>query len=137
AIHPAAPTHHPLVVLAILAVISKNAQLFLQSWVVGHTRARVTRRAKILARVKAKTSGITKCASTSAPVFASVGLGCVLDDREIMVPRELKNWIHVGRLAEQMHWNDGLGARAKRFFKRGRVHRVGGLVTIDKHRPCS
>src|SRR5438552_3252259 len=83
-----------------MPVISKNAQLFLQSWVVGRNRARFTKRAKVLARVKAKTSGITKCASTSASVFASVGLGCVLDDGEIMVPRELKNWIHVGRLAE-------------------------------------
>src|SRR6266403_4844546 len=36
-----------------------------------------------------------------------------------------------------MHWNDGLGARAKRLFKPGRVHRVGGLVNIDKHRPSS
>src|SRR5437667_4321750 len=36
-----------------------------------------------------------------------------------------------------MHWNDGLGARAKRLFKAGRVHRVGGLVNIDKHRPSS
>src|SRR5882724_9920445 len=137
AIHPAVPTHHAMVVLANLPVISKDAQLFLQSWVVGHNRARFTKRAKVLARVKAKTSGITKCAGTSPPVFASVGLGRVLDDEEIMVPRELKNWIHVGRLAEQMHWNDGLGARAKRLFKPGRVHRVGGLVNIDKHRPSS
>ena len=36
-----------------------------------------------------------------------------------------------------MHWNDGLSARAKRLFKPGRVHRVGGLVNIDKHRPSS
>src|SRR5229473_859563 len=36
-----------------------------------------------------------------------------------------------------MHWNDGLSARAKRFFKPGRIHRVGGLVNIDKHRPSS
>src|SRR5882724_5743600 len=36
-----------------------------------------------------------------------------------------------------MHWNDGLSARAKRLFKRGRVHRVGGLVNIDKYRPSS
>src|ERR1700731_2672857 len=36
-----------------------------------------------------------------------------------------------------MHWNDGLSPRAKRLFKPGRVHRVGGLVNIDKHRPSS
>src|SRR6266404_5166670 len=36
-----------------------------------------------------------------------------------------------------MHWNDGLSARAKRLFKPGRIHRVGGLVNIDKHRPSS
>ena len=33
-------------------VISKNAQLFLQSWVVGHNRARFTKRAKVLARIE-------------------------------------------------------------------------------------
>src|SRR5207249_11628439 len=76
AIHPAVPTHHPMVVLANLPVISTNAQLFLQSWVVGLNRARFTKRAKILAPVRPKTSANTECASTSATVFAAVALCC-------------------------------------------------------------
>src|SRR5207237_8139041 len=68
AIHPAVPTHHPMVVLANLPVISKDAQLFLQSWVVGHNRARFTKRTKDLARVKGKTSAITNSDGSSPPI---------------------------------------------------------------------
>src|SRR5713101_2609428 len=53
AIHPAVPTHHAMVVLANLPVISKNAQLFLQSWVIGHNRACFAKCANVLARIKA------------------------------------------------------------------------------------
>ena len=59
------------------------------------------------------------------------------DHDKITFAREFEDRIHVRRLTEEMHRNDRLRLRRDGGFERGRVHRIGVLVHIDKHRPRS
>ena len=47
---------------------------------------------------------------------------------------QTQNRIHVRRLAEEMNGNDGLRAECNGLLHRGRIHRVGALINVDKHR---
>jgi len=79
------------------AVISKKRAAFSCSSGCGHNRARWPKPAKSCSGKKTK-----NIRRTSVRQLASYLLPWAwarLDDEEIMVLRELKKWIHVGRLA--------------------------------------
>ena len=59
-------------------------------------------------------------------------LSCVFDDNQIVRSRDLQNWIHIGDLAVEMHWDDRLGAFGDRALNPGDVYGVGFGVNVDE-----
>ena len=63
-------------------------------------------------------------------------LGAVLDDRQVVLPRQLHNGIEIGGQAEDMHGDDGPGEGAELAPYVGRIDVEGPRIAIGKHGHC-
>ena len=66
-----------------------------------------------------------------------MGLAGILDHRQAVSLGYGEDWIHVGRLAENMNRDDGFGARRNGRFQQTRVQCIGLLLDVDEHRFCA
>ena len=64
-------------------------------------------------------------ADAAAVVFGAVRLGGVLDHDQAVLPGDLHDRVHVGRLAVEVDRHDGLGPRRDR-----RLDRAGSIVKV-------
>src|SRR5271166_6340750 len=90
-VHPAIPPNHAVVIFADLAVIPKDPNLLLQLGVASHYRAGFAEGAKVLPRVEAETSCVGKRTNLSTLVLRSMSLAGILDDKQIVLPRNFHN----------------------------------------------
>ena len=61
-----------------------------------------------------------------------MGLGRVFDNRNAMLPTELQNRIHIGRLTKEMDGDDRLRSARQCAGQRFGSHRISPFVDIDK-----
>src|SRR5690348_8179309 len=107
-IHAAIPTDNCVMVFPCLTVIPQYPNLVGEFEIIRHNGASLAQRAEVFSRIKTKTSDFADRTSSSPFVFSPVGLSRVFDNRNAMLPAELHNRIHIGRLTEEMNGNDRL-----------------------------
>ena len=66
-------------------------------------------------------------------VFGSDGLRVILDDVQTVLCGNLEQGLHVAALAEEVHGNDGAGARGDGSGNSGNAHVEGVGVDVDQH----
>ena len=88
---------------------------------------------EILGRVKAERNRIWPRADVHALVFRRQSVRCVLDEDEVVPPRDLSQVVELGRVAGVVHGDDRSGASAHRFLHECGVdvERVGLDVDHD------
>ncbi len=69
---------------------------------------------EVLAGIEAEAAHVAEAADATALVLGAVRLAGILDHDQAVAARDLEDRIHVGRLAVQVHRDDGLGARGDR-----------------------
>ena len=92
------------------AVVAKQAQLFIQSMVIGDHHPRIAPNIEVLERVQGKPGGPPPGPAPLGAGLGEDGLTGVLDDQKTVFPGDLRQCGHVHRVAGQMHRQDGLGA---------------------------
>ena len=107
-VHPGVPADHRVVIFANLSVVPKDPYLLLQLMVAGHNCTRLSECAEILSGVEAEATGVAEQACPAPFVFGSMSLRRVFDHKQSAGTRNLQDRIHVCRLAEKVHGNDGL-----------------------------
>ena len=92
------------------ALVGERAQLPGERGVVGRDHAALARR-HLLVRVEGEDRGVARAADAAAAVLAADGLAGVLDDREAVLLGDRAERVHVARVAEHVHGQDGARAR--------------------------
>jgi len=83
---------------------------FRQGLVIGDQEAGIAQRAQVLGGEEADGSKVAERANRPAAISRAEGLGGVFDHRQPAPPGNLEDRVHIRRLAEQVHGDDGLGA---------------------------
>ena len=84
--------------------------MFLQAWIACHAKPSVSKSTEVLCRVEREAADVTKAADVLAFVCASVCLGAVLDDLEVICGGELENRLQGGRLTVKVNGENAAGA---------------------------
>src|SRR6266571_4638137 len=92
---------------------------------------------QILACVKAKTAGIPESTRMLLSILCTDRVGSIFDDHQMTTSRDLKNSIHIARLACHMDWNDCLGPRRDPFFDKFWRYVKCGSVYVHEHWSCA
>src|SRR5258708_33970163 len=99
-------------VLVLLTVVTQDADVPSQVLILRRNGASFPARPQILARVKTKGGCSTHRARLQPPllfpgeIFGSMSLASILYYCQVVLFSELKNRVHVGGLAVEMHRND-------------------------------
>ena len=103
----------------------------------GRDRAALAAGAEVLAGIEAEAAHFAEGPGPHAAAFGAMGLRRVLDDGEPVPPRDLRDRVHVGEPAVQVHGKEGPRPRRDRRLDRGRVHRPGHRIDVheDRGRP--
>ena len=96
-----------MVVLARLPPIPKHPDGVGVLRIVGDHGAALAIGAQVLTGVEAETTQVAHTAGPPALVLGAMGLGGILDHHQVAPAGDLQNRIHVGRLAIEMHRNNG------------------------------
>src|SRR5689334_5794851 len=102
-----------VIILLRLAVITKHLDGAGYRFIVRGHSAGFAARSKILARIEAERSGITNTSrlvpSTGCLgiVLGAVRLARILNDNQVVLATEFKNWIHIGHLPVKVNGYDG------------------------------
>ena len=108
-----------------------------QTVVAGGDPARIPVRAQVLARIEAEAAGRADRSGDAPFVPRALRLGRVLDQRQAVLPGQLQQGIHVGRLPVDMHRHDRPGLLRDPFLHlfgiEGEVPRID--VGQDRTRP--
>src|SRR5262245_22328801 len=123
-----------VIIAPLLSVIPELQKPCRQIIIIGCDGAAVAKRAKILTRVEAETTGPSDHAELSALVGCPVTLRYVFDHRNAMTVADLNDRIEVGRLTIEMNRDHGLclfGARALELL--GIQSKTDG-IDVDQHR---
>ena len=91
------------------AVVAESPRPLGQLVVVGGDRAAVAERPEVLGRVEGEGAGAADRTDAPAVTSGPVGLGGVLDDEQAGRRGEVRDRLHVGRLAPQVHGDDRRG----------------------------
>ena len=121
-----------MVVLLGLAVVAEHLDLFRQLLVVGHDGPGLAEGAQIFPRIEAEAAGNAHGAGLFTLVEGPVGLAGVLEDGDIVLLGDCQDRVHVGGLTEEMHGDDGPGARRDGALELCGVHVAGVGVDVDK-----
>ena len=128
------PTDHVVVILRGRAVVAQPSDRCRECAVVRRHRAGVPEGAEVLHRIEAEPRAICEPADPALPVARTVGLGRVLDDLQAAKSRELQDRRHVGRLAEEVHWDDRPRPWRDGLLDPLGIDREGVGARIDRHR---
>ena len=88
---------------------------------------------EVLAGLEGKHADVSERADTPPFVLGSVGVGRVLDDRQVVTPGDVHDGVHVGRQTAQVDGDDGPGARGDRLFDGGRIDVERIQLDVGKH----
>src|SRR5712692_3021364 len=92
---------------------------------------------QILTCIKAETAGIPKSAHMLLSILCTDRVGSILDDDQMTTSRDLKNFVHIARLACHMDWNDCLGPRGDPLFDKFWRHVKSVPMHVHKHWSCA
>ena len=134
AVHAVVEGAELVLVAHLLAPRAQEAQLLRPLGVVGHHRAALAVGAEILAGIEAEAAEVAHRAAPPPVVLGAVRLARVLDDGDALAPRDVENRVHVGRLAVQVHGNDGFRPRGDGGFELRRIHRPIARLDVHEHR---
>src|SRR5579864_8353801 len=109
-------------ILTVLAPIAQHANGSGIVEVAGGHRATLAVGPKIFSRIETKACYLSDAADGAAFVFRSVRLRGIFDYKQSVSSRYFHNRVHVGRLAVEMHWQNGLCARCDRSLNRSWIH---------------
>ena len=101
--------------------------------VVGADSSALTKSIEVLARIETKASDIAKCSYHLALYLGSVSLGTVLNDKEVMLIRNLFYPLEIKRLSVKVNTNDSLSLVCNLFFDLVRIKLPGICRTINKY----
>src|SRR6185503_6036241 len=120
-----------VVISALSAPVAQYAQLACIVSVAGGHRATLAIRAQVLAWVKAEAAHVANAADAPPLVLGAMRLRGILDQYQVVPPRDRQNRVHIGRAAIQVHRQDRLGTRRDRGLDLGWVdcERLG--VDVD------
>src|SRR5215469_14693427 len=102
-----------VIILFRLPVVANHFALAGNRFIVRGNRASFAARTEILARIESKRCRLTYRAALSPAIlrrreiFSTVRLARVFDYDQVIARRDLKNGVHVRRLAVQVNRNDG------------------------------
>src|ERR1700694_3495135 len=108
-------------ILAITAVRRDHAYARGGVGVVRKDRAGVPGRPKILSRVEARSGSNPETACRTARSLCALRLSGVLDDRNVILLRQLCDPLHRGGLTEEVDGHDRLGASCDRLLRLYRI----------------
>ncbi len=106
-IQPAVRPHDVVVILGLGAVDPEESYPLGQLVIVGDDHPSIAVGAQVLAGEETEDAEVTGCADLATLVLRSYGLGSVLNDVEIELLSDSHDLVHVGRLAVEVHRNDG------------------------------
>src|SRR3972149_1048363 len=86
--------------------------------------------------MKTETTYRTKSTSPFSLIFSSHSLGAILNNMEVVMLCNLKNWFHVSRTPCQMDRQNRLRTRGDCLFDQSRIDIVI-ILYINKDRPCT
>ena len=115
------------------SLVGERAQERGERGVVGRDHAALARR-HLLVGVEGEDRRGARAADLAAAVLAADGLAGVLDDRQPVLLRDRAERVHVARVAEDVHWEDGPCARRDRGLDGGRVEHVGLGIDVGEDR---
>src|SRR5687767_6360929 len=104
-VHPTIPADDSMVILLCLAMIAKSGHASPEFWVVGDASTGFAASTEVLSGIKAKTTDVTDGTGAFPIIFCTVCLACILNDKEIVLPRHFHDGIHVGHLTVKMDGN--------------------------------
>ena len=116
-IHPRVPTNQGMVVFLCLPMVPQHLDFNPQFLVVGDHRSCFPEGAQVLAGIKTEATGCSNRPGLPASEFCAMRLAGVLNHRQPPASRNLKDRIHVSRLAEQMDRDNRLGPRSDGAFQ--------------------
>jgi hypothetical protein len=123
-----------MVVLLRFAVRPALPHLHREVVAVGGDHAAIAHAAEVLAGVEAERAEVADRPAAAALVPRAVRLAVVFDHLQAVLRRDGHDGIHVGRLAVEMHRDNGLGLLRDDRGNERRVDVVGDRVAIDQHR---
>ena len=106
------------------AVVDRAASLG-QSVVVGEDDAPFAA-GEVLGRLEGERAQVADGADAAAAIFRAVGVGGVLDHREVVPPGDVQHGVHVHRQAAEVDGDDRPGARRDRC-----LHRRGSRLKVS------
>ncbi len=131
AVHP-----HLAVVIAVgLPAIPDPLHLRRQRGIAGGDGAAVSERAEVLGRIEAVGRRHAERSDARPAARRKMGLAAVLDNGEAVPLRDGRDGRHVGRLAVQVHREDGGGAGRDGGLDRGGIDRQPPRIDVGEHRP--
>jgi hypothetical protein len=133
-IHPRIPTDHFMNVFFALTVIAECLDFGPELIIVGDHGAGFSVCAQVFSRVETKATEISDGTGLASFVLGAVCLRSVLDHKQAIFAGDVEDWIHVGHLSEQVHRHNSLGLGGDSPLNQLRVHVVGLLIDIYKHR---
>lgn len=119
-------------VFACGAVVGEGTDGACELFVVGGDGSGVAECAEVFAGVEAVAGGVAERSGAAAVEEASVGLGVVFDEFEIVLLADAADLVGVGALAVEVHDHDGAGAGGDGCFDARGVDLIGGYVGLHE-----
>lgn len=129
------PRIHALFVIDVFparAVIAQQHHPRGETRVIGRDRARIAKRAKVLAGIETPADDIAMRADAPALVSRTMGLRGILDHAQAVTAGDVEDRVQIGRLAIEMHGQQRAGSRGNRGLDACGVDIMGGGIRLDR-----
>jgi len=90
-------------------MIAQTADPISDGAVSGSDRARIAKRAQILARVKAEAGNLPEAPNAASVISGSVCLRCIFDQQDVPAGTDFRNGLQIYWTTVEMHGNDRAG----------------------------
>src|SRR5262245_20167433 len=119
-------------------MIAQRASARRESGIVRHHRSTFTIRAKVFAGIKAEATHDSKATNSTPTIERAMRLSRIFDYGNAMPAGDIKDRLHIRRLAKEMHWQNRFGSGSDRRFQLGRIHGPAFPVDVHEYRagPC-
>ena len=133
-VEPEVGPHEPVEILRFGPVHAQDAGALGQGVVVADEGPAVAEPPEVLAREETERAGLAQGAGAAPLVGRADGLRAVLDHLEPVCAGQGEHAVHVGALAEEVHREDGLGARGDLAGRVFEVEVEADRAGIDENR---
>ena len=133
-LHAIVVAFHDWVILFLLAPVAQQTNRPVILRPIGHDHSAFATGAQVFGRVKAEAAKVTNGANPAAFVFGAMRLRCILNDDQMVAPRNFKYRVQIRRLPVKMNRQNGFCALGDDAFDLGHVHRVGARVNVHEYR---